>query len=175
MGDRSSKKIFYLILLIGLSVFGIYMNFFYEPDKKEEETSVWGITESRDSDEMGDIENMALDMYDYSNKALPDVENETIEDEYSEGKNIEIYFENTEVLDTGSLPAEVHAKLTEAAQRYLFQNGYSDVTELYVDEESYTEAEEIIRFKCFMDGYEKKLQIEYLMNEKKLQFVVIKE
>lgn len=175
MGDRSSKRIFYLILLIGLSVFGIYMNFFHKPDKKEEETSVWELTESKDSNEIGDTEDMALDMYDYSNKALPDVENKTIEGEYSEGRNIEIYFENTNVLDEGSLPGEVHANLTAAAQKYLFHNGYDDVTELYVDEESYAENEESIVFECFMDGYEKKLQIKYVMDESKLKFAIIKE
>lgn len=182
MNNKNIKRVFYLILLIGLSIFGIYMQFFYKSDKQEDEKTTWETTEEKQSilqdnelNEKGATEDVAVDMYDYSEKILPDVENETVEETYSEGMNIEIYFENADVLDEGSLPLEVHAKLTAAAQRYLFQNGYDDVTELYIDEKSYTEDEDCISFECFMDGYEKKLQIKYVIDESKLQFVIIKE
>jgi len=103
---------------------------------------------------------------------LPDYENKSANETYTEGIPVEVYFSNTEVIDKGNLPIEAHSMLPLSAQRYLNRSGFEDVTELYVDEESYRETENEISFCCYMDGYRERLRIAYNKNESQLEFSI---
>lgn len=160
-----------LVACIVISIIGIYMEFFYEPtDKKESKNQ--GLEIESSEDEGG--QNMS-NKYDYSQKELPNVDNKSSDETYTDGENIEVYFSNTEVLDNGRLPLSVQSKLNMITQRFLYSNGYEDVQELYIDQESYIETEDEIRFCCFMDGHEEQLQIQYDEKEKKIKFSVIEK
>lgn len=159
---RDNRKIMILALSIAMTFLGVYMQFFNGREKAADKGT------GKEEGEMG-----TEDRYDYRRRNLPDTENIPEGEAFTEGEWIEIYFENTEVLDQGSLPLPVQAGLAEYTQKYLYRNGYTDVTELYIEEESYTEDVEKIMFRCYLDGHEEMLQIEYRLDEGRLCFLIL--
>ena len=183
MKDKNGLKIFILIFCIGVSILGIYMQFFGMKKITEKEK----VEDSRETEEESDIpgkekgtESMGKAQETdnpwtaaVNGTELPDIENESADETYTGKQEVTVYFSNTDSLDHGSMPLAVQAELTEDTQKYLKMYGYGDVTELYIDEESYSEDEEAVRFQCFMDGYQDKLQIEYTFGDSTLRFSII--
>lgn len=169
--DKNGKRLLTFVISCAAIVLGIYMTFIKDNTAEENR----GQEESVMSMEQGEEMNMNQNnIYDYSDKELPTEENETAGESYNNGrKDIEVYFVNTEKLDKGAMPAEAQAVLSDGVQTYLRHRGYDDVTELYVDSESYQEDLEKISFNCFMDGYEEVLTIEYLFAEQTLTYSIM--
>lgn len=164
--NRGEKKFFSFVFWILITVFGVYMTFFAKkesPDQKEPEVS-----EEKMIDEKSE---KFVETQEYI--SLPEEVNDSENETYSEGMQTEVYFSNTTVIDEGSLPLEVHSILVKSAQKYLNRSGYEDVTELYVDDESYIEDGEHIAFNCFMDGHSSQLRIVFEINDSKLKFSII--
>lgn len=165
------KRTFQLIMIafcLIISIFGIYFQFF---DKKEK-----GKEKNQEIEEVKEKENVKeknTNEFDYSNKDLPKTENESDEETYSEGMNIEVYFTNTDILDKSSLPLGAHSKLCESSQRFLRHLGYDDVTELQILEDKFVDDEEEVSFRCSMDGYEEQLEIKFLKGDSKLKFCIV--
>lgn len=172
---RSGKQLFKLTLSIAAIVLGVYMTFFNdrtESDHDESAGESQNIGQEISTEEKNQM--VTTNVHDYAGKELPEVENETADETYNNGRSeIDVYFANTECLDQGRLPAEAHAVLCEEVQRYLKHSGYDDVTELYINDESYQEDDEKITFVCFMDGHEETLQIEYWFEEQTLKYFIL--
>ena len=164
MSERKSGKVFVLIACILISIVGIYMEFFYNPNsKKNSEVS-----------ESAEKESESLNTeYDFSGQELPDTENVSAGETYTDKEDVEVYFSNTDLLDNGNIPLSVQSELCELTQRFLYRNGYEDVEELYVDDDSYLESEDMISFSCFMDGHQEKLQIRYDVQQHTLEYNII--
>lgn len=170
--NKSGKMIFKLAVSITAIIFGLYMTFFHDNSLQGKEDS--DAVESR-AEMLEDTEKMKMGQngLDYSHTELPMEDNESEFELYGSGtQNIEIYFSNTQVLDSGNMPLEAQAVLTGEVQTYLIHSGYADVTELYIDDESYSESEEKISFDCYMDGYEEMLQIEYWFQNQTLKYYI---
>lgn len=171
MYGTSGKTILKLILAVAAIILGLYMTFFHSSDNDKQvetesnpnEISITNTEQEKES----------LNIYDYSDKELPMSDNVSEDEIYSEGSSIEVYFSNTAALDQGNMPLEVQKILSVRVQKYLYINGYDDVTELYIDEASYVETEQTISFLCYMDGYVEQLQIEYEFADQELKFAVI--
>lgn len=168
--NRSGKKVFLLVVYIGASILGLYMTFFYKNDADDNLTNISQVMESEINEEQI-IVGTDIDMSTESQE-LPDYENLSDAETYTDGISTEVYFANTEVIDNGKLPMSVHSILTTAVSKYLKRSNYKDVTELYINEESYKETEEKITFNCFMDGYQEQLQVIYEISEGRLLFAI---
>lgn len=168
--NRSEKKVLMFVVYCAAIVLGVYMTFFYDMTEEKE------TLEAHEEVVTGEkVESMreSIDV-DYSGKELPDAENESADEMYKEGAlDITIYFSNTEKLDNGNMPLEAQAVLTKEVQRFLNLNGYGDVTELYISDESYEENQETIIFSCYMDGYQDMLQIEFSFIESCLKYYIL--
>lgn len=166
------KQLYKLVISIVAIVIGIYMTFFYKDDSEDtfvEQTN--GTEEIEESEENEEI--TMQDNHDYSERKLPESDNNAENETYNEGYTSDIYFSNTEKLDSGKLPLEAQARLVDDADRLLKRSGYEDVTELYIDSDSYQETEQYIKFRCFMDGYEDQLEVQYSFDEKTLNYSLI--
>lgn len=166
--NKSGKMIFKLAISITAIIFGLYMTFFHDNSlqSKEDNSEIEGTEEMK----------MGQNGLDYSCTELPMEDNESEFELYdSDAQNIEIYFSNTEVLDSGNMPLEAQAVLAGEVQTYLIQSGYADVTELYIDDESYFESEEKLVFDCYMDGHGEMLQIEYWFQNQTLKYYIIQK
>ena len=166
--SKGNMKMFKLIFCIVISCVGVYMTFFHQKEpaalnheKKAEEVK----------EKAGD-RGMADKLFQNSTEILPDTENES-SDTYTERNTVNLYFSNTEKLDNGKLPIAAQKELAEDAQKFLDEAGYSDVTELYIEDSSYQETAEWIQFDCYMDGYQDMLRIEYRFDAESLFFAVI--
>lgn len=165
--DNSGKKLLLLAFWIAIAIFGIYMTFF----SKEESESM---DESFVEKEINEIETEnAIFSESQDLTSLPMDENVSGDEMYIEGMETQIYFSNTTVIDEGNLPLEVQAVLVNSTQKFLNRSGYEDVTELYVDEESYIEDKEHIAFNCFMDGHTSQLRVIFEINSSNLKFSII--
>lgn len=164
-GVKAVKLFFYL----AIAILGIYMTFFRE-EKSKEKISV------HESDSVKENQEKTM-IFEQAQKlgSLPLYENESSSELATQGIVEQIYFANTTVIDEGKLPTEVHAVLVSTAQKYLNRSGLEDVTELYIDEESYIEDEHGIAFNCYMDGYSKQLRIVYERVEGNLKFSILEE
>lgn len=171
------KKQFYkLVLGIAAIVIGIYMNFFYKSDEADEKTVTGYEKETGESEKSKSEESEATvmpDNHDYMEMELPESDNIAENEVYSDGYISDIYFSNTKKLDEGKMPLKAQARLVTDADRILKRSGYEDVTELYIDDESYRETDEYISFRCFMDGYTDQLEIKYSIGEKTLNYNII--
>lgn len=172
---RSGKQLIILAFSVAAIVLGVYMTFFEGSTNQNQDASVkenGNMKQEISTEEGGRMER--TDDHDYEGKQLPMVENETAVESYNNGKTeIDIYFANTDRLDQGKMPMEAQAVLCEDVQRYLKHSGYADVTELYINDESYQEDAEKITFVCFMDGYEETLQVEYWFEEQTLKYFIL--
>lgn len=172
---RSGKQLIVLAFSVAAIVLGVYMTFFAGNTNQDQDA---GVEESGNMEQEISTEGSGqmerTDDYDYAGKQLPIVENETAVESYNNGKTeIDIYFSNTERLDQGKMPMAAQAVLCEDVQKYLKHSGYADVTELYINDESYQEDAEKITFVCFMDGYDEMLQIEYWFKEQTLKYFIL--
>lgn len=170
--QKNGNRLFKFAFCIVLTVWGIFTTFFSDRLVTKDNLTIGG-SEVVDMQEMN--ENGEYKMFEQAQDLdnLPDVENISSDENYSVGIDSSIYFSNMEIVDQGNLPLEVHAVLVDSAQKYLNRSGYSDVTELYVDEESYIETEEQIAFECFMDGYSTRLRISFVIGENCLKFSLV--
>lgn len=154
MNRNSDKKVFMFAACCAASLLGGYMTFFYKGQEALEYKKT-----------------------DYQEKELSELVKETVDELYVEDgmPQSRVYFSNTKCLDEGNLPLEIHSVLVLDVQEFLEINGYKDVIELYLIEESYTETEESISFLCLMnvDGYEEMLQVEYLFGENSLEYHIL--
>lgn len=173
---KSGKQLLIFALSCAAIVLGVYMTFFNRnrSDSKSENESIKEMDIEQGEEKKEEYQMEETNSYDYSGKDLPMEENETDAETYNNGKSeISIYFSNTELLDQGKIPLAAQAVLCEEVQRYLKHSGYGDVTELYINDESYQEDSEKIAFVCFMDGYEEVLQIEYWFNVQTLKYFIL--
>ena len=168
--NRSAKKMLLLAGYLAAIILGAYMTFFNKMDIGLESEEY---QEQSSTEQIG--ANNVNKGHDYTYLEFPDMENEAEDELYRETRieEVNVYFSNTDLLDNGSMPLEVQAVLAQAAETYLSERGYEDVTELYIEENSYEENEIEIVFVCYMDGYEDALQIEYKFEEKKLIFCIL--
>ncbi len=181
MYGRNNKKLVMFALSCAAIVLGIYMTFFY---RAEEKSGNEGMVQEMETEQKTDArrnggqekqeESMNRNEYNYADTELPLEENESADETYNGGKvETEVYFSNTERLDTGSMPLEAQKVLCSEVQQYLRQSGYADVTELYLDDESYAEDAQKISFVCFMDGHKEMLQVEYYFTEHTLRYHIV--
>lgn len=156
--DRNGKKVLMLIVYLAAIILGIYMTFFNNNERSGQEVLT--------------IESMEVN---YIEEQLPAEENIAEGENYSnEGMvNNSLYFSNTWQLDGGNLPLDVQAVLVADTQRFLAENGYGDVSELYISDEDYEEDSAKISFLCFMDGYGEVLQIRYWIEERQLEYEIL--
>lgn len=177
---RESKKFFILGISIAAIVLGVYMTFFGSEtpgeavmdDHTKEQRAQEGLGDSEEQRLEG-REEMQEDRHNYLNQKLPTEENETAPESYNgDQKDIHVYFSNTNALDSGNLPSQAQSLLVRGAQKFLNHSGYADVTELYIEDESYQEDAEKISFLCYMDGYQEVLRIEYHFQEKELRYYI---
>ena len=162
MANRSAKKVLLLGVYLAAIILGLYMTFLNKEDTEQHLTDQKG----------GEAVSKG---HDYTYLEFPDMENESADELYKEvgEEEVNVYFSNTDLLDNGSLPLEVQLVLAQATEAYLSERGYEDVTELYIEEDSYEETEKGIVFVCYMDGYTDTLQIEYKFEENKLIFCIL--
>lgn len=175
--NSNNYKVIVLIVCIAASILGVYMTFFHKKssEKKEEmkiekeETMGMADTMASFTEDGNDSEQIYANL----TQKFPDTY-ESMDETYNGGKiPVEVYFTNTRKLDESLLPWEAQAILASEVQTFLTHRGYEDVTELYVDEESFEEDKDHIVFECYMDGYEEKLQIEYLVEESLLKYHIL--
>ena len=169
MQNRDMKNVLLLILCIAATVIGIYMTFFHSSTSDEDIPYINNVSQNKETEMEEYVETPTEEV------SLPDYENDSLNETYTDGTEITVYFENTDVIDQGNLPLGAHAILCSSAQKFLKRSGYDDVTELYVDEESYKEGDKEITFRCFMDGYTQQLGITYDVSEQMLRFNIIEE
>ena len=168
MQNKNMKNVLLLILCVAATFVGIYMTFFHQA-ADDDIPYINNVGQDKEAEMEEYVETQTEEV------SLPDYENESSNETYTDGTEITVYFENTDVIDQGSLPLGAHSILCSSAQKFLKRSGYGDVTELYVDEESYTEDDKKITFHCFMDGYEEQLGITYDVSEQMLRFNIIEE
>lgn len=173
--DRSGKKVLMLAVSCAAIVVGIYMTFLKDDFSEQQERAAEYTVNNESEQGEGEGNGMnGVNAYDYSGRELPAEENETAGEAYNGDKeDIEVYFVNTDQLDKGAMPGEAQAVLSSGVQTYLRHRGYDDVTELYVDGESYKENSEKISFHCYMDGYVEVLVIEYYFEEQTLNYSIM--
>lgn len=178
------KKQFYkLVLGIAAIVIGIYMNFFYKSDEAnektvtgyEKETGELVKSKSEESESEESEATVMPDNHDYMEMELPESDNTAENEVYNDGYASDIYFSNTKKLDEGNMPLRAQARLVTDVDKVLKRSGYEDVTELYIDDESYQETDEYIVFRCFLDGYADQLEVTYSIDEKTLNYNIIIE
>lgn len=170
MANRSAKKVLLLGVYLAAIILGLYMTFFNKSDSELD------LKEDKEQSSTGQIGEDAVSIgHDYTYLEFPDTENEAADELYTEAgvEEVNVYFSNTDSLDNGSIPLEVQAVLAQATETYLNERGYEDVTELYIEENSYKESESRIVFVCYMDGYADALQIEYKQEENRLVFCIL--
>lgn len=144
-----------------MAVFGIYFTFFSKTEKNgSEKKEVTQNTEEKFQSE-----------YDYTNKGLPEQENESESESYVEGKDIKVYFTNTDKLDKSSLPLEAQQILCSKTQIFLYSSGFEDVTELKILDTGFSDNERKVTFVCEIPGYEEMLRVTY--KNEKLKFAII--
>lgn len=167
---KNSRRMFIFVFCVLLTILGIYMTFFYDRTKKSKESMF------HDGEKTAYVQKEDTELEEGLNGdgtvILPDYDNKSANETYTEGIAVEVYFTNTDVIDKGNLPVEAHAILPLSVQRYLNRSGFEDVTELYVDEDSYEESEDKISFDCFMDGHKEYLRIVYDKKESQLEFSI---
>lgn len=169
MNKSNEAKIIKLFFCLAIAVLGIYMTFFNNDGNKNEAQKY----ENDVIEENQEAEMIFEQAQDPNN--LPEYENESSSELVSEGMVEKVYFTNTSVIDEGKLPVEVHSVLVSDAQKYLNRSGYEDVTELYIDEESYIEEDNFIAFNCYMDGYSEELRIVFERTEGNLKFSIVEK
>lgn len=165
---KNSRRMFIFVFCVLLTILGIYMTFFFDRTKMSKESMFHAGEKTayvqKEDTEVG--ENTA------GTVTLPDYDNKSADETYTDGVAVEVYFTNTNIIDQGNLPLEAHSILALSSQRYLNCSGFEDVTELYVDEDSYKETEDEIVFRCFMDGHKEYLRIVYDKKESQLEFSI---
>lgn len=170
MRDKRSKQVFIVAFCVLISVIGIYIQFIKkDTDIKDTQENAETVTEKEVETENESTQNE----YDYSNKELPAVDNESDAETSTDGEDIKIYFTNTQKLDDSDMPFNVQSVLSLDTQRFLYQNGYQDVTELAVDDSGFIDNEDEISFLCSMKDYEEKFKVLYDKSENKLKFSIV--
>lgn len=169
MKKKGTIQLIKLVVCAAATVLGIYMSFFYEKKEATPEQNPQTVIQG-ENETMVEKEFEENTEYLAHQETLPDYDNESSNEIYAEGTNIEVYFTNTDILDQGNLPLAAQSELTFDVQRFLNRSGYEDVTELYVDDTTYEENEKKISFNCFMDGYAEQLRIVYDIENSQLQF-----
>lgn len=162
--NRNNIKIIKLVVSLVAIILGVYMSFLRGGNAGQVVSN--GIDKTRESRLIESEEEMVVEKnkFDYSGRQLPMEENISEVELYgdSEGNAGDgIYFSNVQKLDEGSIPLETQAVLISEVASFLKNNGYGDVTELYIEGESYSESQNNISFICYMDGYADRLQIIY--------------
>lgn len=175
---KDQKKIFIIIFCFAVAVIGLYIQFFHRPKVDDPDDSGTDImTDSstdKETDESTD-ESTERYEYDYADKELPDVDNETASETYDPyGTDaVNVYFSNTDMLDQCSMSMAAQTELPRDVQNYLIMQGYTDVTELIVDDNEFIDDDDKVLFECVMPGYSEKLQITYDKAQSTLYFAII--
>lgn len=171
MKEGKQKKLLILIVCIFLSLIGIIMTLTKNNTSTEnEETSELSMQESEVNESTSEhVTEEKISEYDTT--TLPDVDNDS-----DDSVNIytTVYFTNTDILDSSSLPIEAHSVLVENADKFLKLNGYENVTELVVDNETFTDNDTRVDFNCFMEGHEEVLGVTFLKDTGELSFSIRK-
>lgn len=174
MTGRNNKKLFMFAISIVAIIVGIYMTFIHRKIPEEKDTAMYTEKAEQERKAGGRLE--TENSYDYTGKVLPTEENDSNGDLYNGGKvNVEVYFSNTELLDTSDIPLNAQSILCSEVQAFLMRRGYDDVTELYIDDESAKVEDGITSFECFMDGHAEKLLVEYRKEEAVLKYYIVDE
>lgn len=169
--NRSGKKIMMIIACFAVALIGLYMQFFHEdkPTQKKDSNENLQMEQETEKNETETFE------YDYSDKELPDEENESEAELYTETNEepTKVYFTNTDLIDKSSMPIEVHSEIARDTQRYLYINGYTDVTELIVNDDEFLDYDDRVSFNCDIPGRKEKLQITYNKMNRQLMFAIV--
>lgn len=175
---KGQKKIFIIIFCFAVAVIGLYMQFIHRPKvddtgtdmMTETETSTASAIEKKEAEETTERYE-----YDYADKELPDVDNETASETYNpyDTDAVNVYFTNTDMLDQCSMPMAAQTEMPQDVQNYLIMQGYTDVTELIVDDNEFIDDDDKVLFECAMPGYSDKLQITYDKAKSTLYFAII--
>lgn len=162
MKCNQSKKLLLIAMCIILSIFGLFFTFFGNSEEKEEENR-----KEKEESKMMEYE------HDYREKQLPESDNESENETYTEGKERNVYFTNTKQIDDSNLPLAVHEVLCQTAQDYLYVNGFENATELRILDGRLEEGKKEISFWCQIIGYEELLKITYQKKESKINFEAV--
>lgn len=156
MKDKQSKRLFRAILCIIIAIFGLIFTF-GNGNGEEAETG----NKNREAEKND---------YEYAQERLPQNENGCEDETYTEGKEINVYFTNTEKLDNSSLPLAVHAALCREAQKYLDNNGFENISEIRILDEGFEDNESLVTFQCELPGHEEILAVSYQKEGSMLKF-----
>lgn len=159
MRDKQSRRLFTAILCITISIFGLIFTFGNGNGEEAEE-------EEKNSRREGKS-------YEYAQEELPQDENESQDETYTDGKSIKVYFTNTEKLDRSSLPLAAHAILCREAQKYLDAGGFENAGDLRILDNGFSDSKDAITFRCEIAGYEEMLEVTYKKAERKLKFETV--
>lgn len=159
MRDKQSRRLFTAILCIIISIFGLIFTFGSGNGEEEE-------NEEKNSRREGKN-------YEYVQEELPQDENESQDETYTDGKRIMVYFTNTEKLDESSLPLAVHAILCQEAQKHLEAGGFENARGLRILDDRFSDSKDAISFQCEIAGYEEMLEVTYKKGERKLKFETV--
>ena len=133
MRDKQSRRLFTAILCITISIFGLIFTFGNGNGEEAEE-------EEKNSRREGKS-------YEYAQEELPQDENESQDETYTDGKSIKVYFTNTEKLDRSSLPLAAHAILCREAQKYLDAGGFENAGDLRILDNGFSDSKDAITFR----------------------------
>ena len=173
---KGISQIFIVVVCIAAAIIGLGMRVKESKDSKDGE-----LPPEREHDEIVEVVNTESTEefypYNYAQQDLPDTENLSDDEMYSENakKLPVIYFTSTELLDQCSMPLEVQAALVSNTQDYLNAAGYKDVTELAIDNDSFIDNDEKVAFRCAMGNHKEQLQITYIKNESRLYFAFVED
>ncbi len=156
MKNEQSKRLFRAILCVIIAIFGLIFTF---GSGNGEETEMREKNTGKEKNH-----------YEYRQEELPTYENESENEIYTEGRELNVYFTNTEKLDNSSLPLAVHAVLCQEAQKYLDANGFENISEIRILEDGFKDGENSVTFQCSLPGYEEILVVSYQKERNALKF-----
>lgn len=153
--NRQSGKIFRAMICVLASILGIIFTF------------CGGETKEGNGTKSGKEEDS---IYEHAQEDLPRKNNESEPETITEGREVKVFFTNTEILDASSLPLAAHDILCRETQKYLDAWGYEDVKEIRIQDDGFADDEKSVTFQCELPGHEEMLVISYLKDKSTLKF-----
>lgn len=159
MRNKQSKQLFKAALCVIVSIFGIIFTFHNGGNGEKVEKEV-------------EVSSEDIEKYNFMQEKLPDYENESEDETYSDRREGKVYFTNTKKLDSSSFPLAAHAILCQETQNYLYGIGFEDVEEIKINDNEFKDNKEVVKFQCNLPKHEEVLVVTYEKKERKLKFEI---
>lgn len=161
MKNRQSGQIFRAMLCVLVSIFGIIFTFCGGNETKEVNETKSEKTKTGSS------------IYEHAQENLQQKNNESEPETYMEGREVKVYFTNTEKLDASSFPLAAHDVLCSETQKYLDAFGYENVKEIRIQDNGFVDDEKSVTFQCKLPGHEETLVVSYKKDKSTLEFETV--